>query len=155
MAGIVEELNPVKGLKKLSIGIYDFRLVIEGKHEDSELLMDVLEFPTTRTYYIKFSNTKGMDSTPLKDWLKYDRLIFKTESIEMNMDKGTVTILLSEPESNHSYYLENIKTVLRMPKEEIEVTEEDIMNNKHYKKAMTPQSGKSISGIFKSLFGNK
>ncbi|MEC3906139.1 hypothetical protein VOI54_03860 [Tamlana sp. 2201CG12-4] len=155
MGGIVEELNPVKGLKKLSVGIYDFRLVIEGRHEDSELLMHVLEFPTTGTYHIKFTDIRGMDSTSLKDWLQYDLLVFKTDSIEMNMENGTVSILLREPNSDFNYYLENIKAVIRMPKEQAQVTEEDILNNEHYKKAVTPSANTSIFGKFKSLFGNK
>ncbi len=155
MAGVVEELNPVKGLKKLSVGIYDYRLVIEDKHEDSELIMDVIGFPTTGVYHIKFTDAKGMDSTDLKDWLKYDLLIFKTDSIEMNMDNGTVSISLSEPDSNFNYYLENVKSLIRMPKEEIQVTEEDIMNNEYYKKAVTPSNGTSVLGMFKSLFGKK
>ncbi len=155
MGGIVEELNPVKGLKKLGNYSYEYRLSIEGKHEDTELLFDVKGFPTVGEYHIKFTDAKGMDNITLKDWLKYDLLIFKTDSIEMNMDNGTVSILLSEPDSNLNYYLENIKAVIRMPREEIEITEEDIMNNEYYKAAMTPPSGISFFGIIKSLFGKK
>ena len=153
MGGIVEELNPVKGLRKLGNYAFEYRLSIEGKHEDTELSFDVVGFPTMGEYHIKFTNATGMDSTPLKDWLKYDRLIFKTDTIEMNMDKGTVTISLSEPDSNFNYYLENIKAVIRMPREEIKVTEEDIINNKYYREAMKPPSRVSFFGILKTLFG--
>ncbi len=151
MGGLVEELNPVKGLKKLGNSSYEYRLLIEGKHEDSELLLDVKGFPTTGEYHIEFTAVKGLDSTHLKDWLEYDLLIFKTDTIDMNMDNGTVTILLSEPDSNFNYYLENIKAVIRMPREEIEVSLEDVMNNKHYKAAMFPKKP-SILSLIKSIF---
>jgi hypothetical protein len=154
MGGLVETLNPAEGLKKLTVGVYEYRLVVEGEHEDSEMLFDVIAFPTTGTYHIKFTDVRGFNSTSLKDWLKHDLLIFKTETIEMNMDNGTVSIELEEQNSNICWHLENIKNVIRMTQEQIEVTKEDIMNNEYFQKAINPsRKSSSIFGALKGLFG--
>ncbi|WP_435416633.1 hypothetical protein [Polaribacter aestuariivivens] len=151
MGGIVEDFSPLVGLKKLGTN-HDFEFMIDGKNEDSRLSVNVFGFPTLGEYHLKFTKASGMDSTELKWWLDYDCLIFKTDSIKMNMEGGTVSIELCEENSDMCYYLENIKRVWRSPKEEIEISSEDIMKNEFYKSAISPKDKPSFLNLLFSFF---
>jgi|SRR5690606_32957714 len=144
MAGIVEELNPEEGLRKLSRTGYEYRLIIEGENENSELCFEVVNIKTSiqNAFLIKFTKVKGFINSTFKAILNEELLMFQPSTIKTNTDKGTVSILLCDPDEPNKpdsiFRVENIKTLIKMPKERTYITKDDILSNENYRKAIMP-----------------
>lgn len=151
MGGVVNKYNPVEGFRKLGMN-FDHKFEIMGVNENSLLYFDVVAFPTARVYHIKFSRVTGMDSNHLLDWVNQQTLVFKTDNVEYNLEKMTASIELNEIDSNVVYYLDGIVSVWRQPKEEIEITEKDILENKHFQDSVNSKENKGFFNSLKSLF---
>ena len=158
MGGIVEELNPEQGLRNLSRTGFEYRLAFKGLFNSSELCFNVININLSvrSAFLLKFTKAINLKGSPYDEIIEQDCLMFDPKTVKVDTEKRTVSILLCDPDepdnSDFIFHLENIKTLIRMPKERIGITKEDIMNSESFRKAFMPRD-RSLFGVFKSLFG--
>ena len=128
--------NPAIRLKKLTVGVYEYTLIIEGKNEETRLSFDVLAFPTTGTYHLKFKDARGIDKSDVSHFLKFTEMVFDTNTMVEN--SNSVSISLTDISSGITFDLENI---LFVTKEEIDnsPTAEDYKNNESFQNMVKQQ----------------
>lgn len=130
-----QEEDPTIRLKKLAIGLYTYTLSIKGQNEDSRIDFEVIGFPTSGVYHLRFTEARGMDRANISHLLNFEKVIFETNSISKIAETTTITV--KDFESGISYKLENILFVLRQEIDNsVTTTQEDLMNNKYYRNAM-------------------